>query len=155
MWCGRDCLGGEMSDQPNPLCPDCGGPVVAALMTSGAIESDGSLPHYPYRDRTLYYAPSALSVYCCSASCNYDAPLASIGFPPPRQMRAPVERLTADLAAAKAEISRLRGILADTAAGKSQTFTPGYRAEPGPRMCRVCGRAMQAVVDGDRHGWCG
>jgi len=64
-----------------------------------------------------------------------------------------IERLTADLADAKAEISRLRGLLIATARGET-SFVPGFRAEPGPRSCRVCGLAMQAVLDGDRHGWC-
>jgi len=66
----------------HPRCPRCGGPVVSAMMTSNAIEADGSKLKYPYRNRTLYYAPAALSVYCCNADCNYDAPLASIPYPP-------------------------------------------------------------------------
>lgn len=54
-----------------PKCPQCGGPVVGAMMTSGSVEVDG----------VRYYRARAVSVYCPSAHCNYDQPLASLSAP--------------------------------------------------------------------------
>ncbi len=69
-----------------PICPRCGSPVVGAMMTSGAITVNG----FVRGDRQLheeptYYHPSAISVYCMSASCNWDYPLAELVNPPPKE----------------------------------------------------------------------
>ena len=57
---------------PYPLCPLCGCKVVGAMMTSSSIEVDG----------VRYYAPKAVSVYCCSGDCNYSRELAELPYPP-------------------------------------------------------------------------
>lgn len=57
---------------PYPVCPECGGTVVAAMMTSGSVIVSG----------IRYYHPKALSVHCCSGACNYDRQLGQLPYPP-------------------------------------------------------------------------
>jgi len=64
-----------------PLCPLCGGPVVAAMMTSNSI----TIRHRDEQRTDTFYHPEALSMYCCSAACNYDMPLTWIPYPPPAE----------------------------------------------------------------------
>jgi hypothetical protein len=56
-----------------PRCPRCGDAVAAAMMTSRSVG---------YANE-IYYAPAALSAYCVSVDCNYDAPLATLTTPVP------------------------------------------------------------------------
>ena len=68
-----------------PRCPRCGGPVAGAMMTSGAITSDGLKPFAEQlTSEGLYYHPDAVSVYCVSASCNFDKLLREIPTPVPQ-----------------------------------------------------------------------
>ena len=61
-----------------PLCPRCGGPVAGASMTSQSVDLGfGMAP------RMTYYHPNALSVYCVSASCNWDHKLFELTTPVP------------------------------------------------------------------------
>jgi len=60
-----------MRNNEYPLCPRCGKAVVGAMMTSRSVMVDG----------VTYYHPKAISVYCESASCNYDKLLSDIPFP--------------------------------------------------------------------------
>ena len=62
--------------------------------------------------------------------------------------------LCVEIATLRAEVSRLRKRLVDTAAGVDTMWTPGYRST-GPRVCSVCGRPLAAVERSDRHEWCG
>ena len=62
-----------------PKCPRCGGPVAAAMMTSDCIKVLVGIGEV----WTIYYAPSALSVYCVLASCNYDHKLSDLTTPVP------------------------------------------------------------------------
>lgn len=66
-----------------PICPVCGGRLAAAMMTSGAIKNGAvnSTTSPWYKD--LYYHPDSLSIYCVSANCNYDMPLANLKTPIP------------------------------------------------------------------------
>lgn len=76
---------GKLERDEYPRCPVCGGPVVAAMMTSGAILADGSKPDSEswLTGVAHYYEPSALSVYCESSSCNWDQPLGNLTSPAP------------------------------------------------------------------------
>lgn len=68
-----------------PVCPMCGGRVAAGMMTSGAIRNPNlSNPRSPWYE-DLYYHHSALSIYCVSADCNYDMPLANLKTPIPEE----------------------------------------------------------------------
>jgi hypothetical protein len=73
-----------MTRSEYPICPLCGSRVAAALMTSGAIRdiavSNSASPWY----KDLYYHADALSIYCTSANCNYDMPLANLKTPIPK-----------------------------------------------------------------------
>lgn len=58
---------------PHPICPICRRQtIVGAMMTSGAVEVEG----------VRYYAPRAISVYCCAGDCNYSRELQEIPYPP-------------------------------------------------------------------------
>ena len=54
-----------------PKCPRCGRAVVGAMMTGRSIMHLGQ----------RYYHPEDLSVYCESASCNYDQKLGELPTP--------------------------------------------------------------------------
>lgn len=58
-----------------PICPKCSGPMAGAMMTSGAITKDGTeaTGMDVVRGKELYYKSSAISIYCVSAVCEYDA----------------------------------------------------------------------------------
>jgi uncharacterized protein (DUF2225 family) len=68
-----------------PICPICGGRIAAAMMTSGAIRNievyNTISPWY----NDLYYHPSALSIYCSNANCNYDVLLQDLKTPIPKE----------------------------------------------------------------------
>lgn len=61
-----------------PICPLCGGPVAGAMMTSESVNLGfGSAPGM------IYYHPSAISVYCVNADCNWDHKLSELTTPVP------------------------------------------------------------------------
>jgi len=62
-----------------PKCPRCGNPVAGAMMTSDCIKVLVGIGEV----RTIYYAPNSISVYCVSASCNYDHKLSDLTTPVP------------------------------------------------------------------------
>jgi hypothetical protein len=65
-----------------PVCPLCGGPVVAATMTGRAIYEDGT-KYQPGRMEGLFYHPEDLSVYCCNGSCTWgEHKLSTLTSPP-------------------------------------------------------------------------
>lgn len=64
-----------------PRCPRCGGPVAGAMMTSDCIRVLVGIGEV----RTIYYAPSSISVYCVSASCNWDHKLSDLTTPVPME----------------------------------------------------------------------
>lgn len=113
-----------------PRCPRCGGPVVSALMTSGSVEV--SWPDEPDREKRLAYFAKALSVYCCSAECNYDKPLAHIPYPPPDSERG---RRVAELEAA------LRLVVEDA---QENLKAYGAEADAGDPVAQ---EAVQSAVD--------
>jgi hypothetical protein len=72
----------ERSDYPR--CPRCGGPVAGAMMTSQSIDLGfGTTP------RMTYYHPDAITVYCVSASCNWDHKLSELTTPVPGPQEQP------------------------------------------------------------------
>lgn len=63
-----------------PICPRCSGPVAVAMMTSHSVDLGfGAAP------RRIYYHPDAISMYCVSASCNWDQPAAKLTTPAPAE----------------------------------------------------------------------
>jgi len=67
-----------------PKCPRCGGPVAGAMMTSQSVDLGfGTAP------RMIYYHPDSISVYCVSASCNYDHKLSDLTTPVPESQETP------------------------------------------------------------------
>ena len=63
-----------------PKCPRCDGPTSAAMMTSNAVNHNGTgaidlTPQelvQAMKNEELFYHPSAISIYCRSGSCNFD-----------------------------------------------------------------------------------
>lgn len=74
-------IDGKLPRHEYPICPRCGGPVVGAMMTSGSVEV--SWPNEPGREKRFAYFSEAISVYCCSGECEWDALLGHIPYPPP------------------------------------------------------------------------
>jgi len=68
----------RLTREQYPRCPLCGGPVAGAMMTSSSVEL-----RFGVDDPTRYYHPDALSVYCVSGSCNWQAMLGQLTTPVP------------------------------------------------------------------------